>query len=244
MTNGKYTCRILKEIRRRIAEANGIEYVTSECRHKGECSGTCPGCEAEVRWLERQLAARGFCGRASAVVSLSAGLLSLGVSSSAACVAAGDVMSRAGAPSGVVSDSSKVSPRDGDKYCRLPEARGVKSSDGDDKVFGQINESWPEYPGGELALKNFIRETVDSLVAARGVAVDENTVCVSLVSFVVGADGYITKPKILKSAGDAFDRIAVDVVKSMPRWMPAQRNGNRINCKYNIAVRFGQGKRR
>lgn len=44
--------------------------------------------------------------------------------------------------------------------------------------------------------------------------------------------------------GDEFDRIAVDVVKSMPRWMPAQRNGNRINCKYTIAVRFGQGKRR
>ena len=35
MARGKQTCKILKEIRRQIAEANGIEFVTSECRYKG-----------------------------------------------------------------------------------------------------------------------------------------------------------------------------------------------------------------
>lgn len=52
MTRGKMTCRILKEIRRQIAEANDIEFVTSECRYQGDCAGTCPKCEAEVRYLE------------------------------------------------------------------------------------------------------------------------------------------------------------------------------------------------
>ncbi len=51
MARGKQTCKILKEIRRQIAEANGIEFVTSECRYKGDCLGTCPKCEAEVRYL-------------------------------------------------------------------------------------------------------------------------------------------------------------------------------------------------
>ena len=50
--NGKNKCKILKEIRRRIAEANDIEYVTRECEFRGECKGTCPACEAEVRYLE------------------------------------------------------------------------------------------------------------------------------------------------------------------------------------------------
>jgi Na+/H+-translocating membrane pyrophosphatase len=40
MARGKQTCKILKEIRRQIAEANGIEFATSECRYKGECIGT------------------------------------------------------------------------------------------------------------------------------------------------------------------------------------------------------------
>lgn len=48
MARGKQTCKILKEIRRQIAEANDIEFVTSECRYKGDCLGTCPKCEAEV----------------------------------------------------------------------------------------------------------------------------------------------------------------------------------------------------
>ncbi len=51
MARGKQTCKILKEIRRQIAEANGIEFATSECRYKGDCLGTCPKCEAEVRYL-------------------------------------------------------------------------------------------------------------------------------------------------------------------------------------------------
>ena len=45
--NGKSKCKILKEIRKRIAEENDIAYVTSECQYQGECSGTCPKCEAE-----------------------------------------------------------------------------------------------------------------------------------------------------------------------------------------------------
>ena len=54
MAKGKQTCKILKEIRKQIAMENDIEFVTSECTHKGDCAGTCPKCEAEVRYLERE----------------------------------------------------------------------------------------------------------------------------------------------------------------------------------------------
>lgn len=56
MVRGKQTCKILKEIRRQIAEANDIEFITSECQYQGDCLGTCPKCEAEVRYLEQQQA--------------------------------------------------------------------------------------------------------------------------------------------------------------------------------------------
>ena len=55
MTRGKRTCKILKEIRQQIAEKNNIEYITSECHFQGECKGTCPKCESEVRYLENEL---------------------------------------------------------------------------------------------------------------------------------------------------------------------------------------------
>lgn len=75
MKRGKETCRILKDIRRQIAEANNIEYITSECRYQGDCLGSCPKCEAEVQYLEQQLSARHAAGKAIALVGISAGLL-------------------------------------------------------------------------------------------------------------------------------------------------------------------------
>lgn len=73
--NGKSKCKILKEIRRQIAQDNDIEFVTSECKYQGECSGTCPKCEAEVRYLEQELSKRQAAGKAIAVAGIAATLV-------------------------------------------------------------------------------------------------------------------------------------------------------------------------
>ena len=69
---GKEKCRILKEIRAEIAKQNDIEWVVSECKHQGNCKGTCPKCEQEVRQLEEALAKREALGKKVAVVGVSA----------------------------------------------------------------------------------------------------------------------------------------------------------------------------
>ena len=71
---GKEKCRILKQIRAEIAKQNDIAWVVEECSHKGNCRGTCPKCEAEVRQLERALERRAALGKTVAVVGISAGL--------------------------------------------------------------------------------------------------------------------------------------------------------------------------
>ena len=71
---GKEKCRILKQIRAEIARANDIEWVVSECKHKGNCKGTCPKCEQEVRQLEAALAKREALGKTVAVVGISASI--------------------------------------------------------------------------------------------------------------------------------------------------------------------------
>lgn len=67
---GKQRCKILKEIRRQIAQNNDIEFITSECKHQGDCLGTCPKCEAEVRYLERELEKRQRLGKAVTIAGL------------------------------------------------------------------------------------------------------------------------------------------------------------------------------
>ena len=74
MAKGKSTCKLLKSIRQQIADANGISYRPIECHHKGDCAGTCPACEEEIRYLERELKARKGNGFGMKVAGIAAGI--------------------------------------------------------------------------------------------------------------------------------------------------------------------------
>ena len=74
MVKGKSTCKLLKSIRQQIADANGISYRPKECQHKGDCAGTCPACEEEIRYLERELKARKGNGFGMKVAGIAAGI--------------------------------------------------------------------------------------------------------------------------------------------------------------------------
>ena len=74
MTKGRSTCKLLKSIRQQIADANGISYQPKECHHKGDCAGTCPACEEEIRYLEGELKARKGNGFGMKVAGIAAGI--------------------------------------------------------------------------------------------------------------------------------------------------------------------------
>lgn len=81
MRHGKKICDTLKAIRSEIASANEIDYTPTPCTHKGDCAGTCPACESETRWLERQLRVRHALGKAVTIAGVS---MALSVAASAA----------------------------------------------------------------------------------------------------------------------------------------------------------------
>ncbi|MCR4827989.1 MAG: carboxypeptidase-like regulatory domain-containing protein [Bacteroidales bacterium] len=74
MHRGKQICEELKALRRNIAEENGIPLEQKPCTHKGDCRGTCPYCEAEMRYLERSLASRIKLGQVATIAGLTLGL--------------------------------------------------------------------------------------------------------------------------------------------------------------------------
>ena len=73
-SNGKNICHALKTIRKQVAEANGIDYTPAPCHFHGDCSGTCPACEAEVPYIESQLGRLRLAGKAVKVAGLALGL--------------------------------------------------------------------------------------------------------------------------------------------------------------------------
>ena len=75
--NGKKICKSLREIRCRIAQANDIDFTPHVCTHEGDCAGTCPACESELRYIERQLLRRTATGKKVALAGLALGAASL-----------------------------------------------------------------------------------------------------------------------------------------------------------------------
>ena len=74
MDKGRTICKVLKDVRQKIANENGISYHPEKCHHKGECTGTCPGCEKEIRYLEEQLKNKQHSGLGLKVAGIAAGV--------------------------------------------------------------------------------------------------------------------------------------------------------------------------
>lgn len=53
--DGKKVCNVLREQRIRLAEANNIPFKSEECPSIGPCAGTCEKCDAESKYLRKQL---------------------------------------------------------------------------------------------------------------------------------------------------------------------------------------------
>ena len=80
MRNGKKICETLKQIRLDIARANEIEYTPCDCNHVDDCAGTCPACDNELMYLEREIAKKRLLGKA-VIVGIGLGIASLSLTS-------------------------------------------------------------------------------------------------------------------------------------------------------------------
>jgi len=93
-------------------------------------------------------------------------------------------------------------------------------------------EIMPQFDGGTDAVLKYIRENLkypqtDSDVQGRVV-----------LRFTVTKEGDIEDVIVLRSLAYEFDREAVRVIKSMPKWIPGKQNGKNVDVYYNVPVAF------
>ena len=238
MKRGKSICNALKAVRQQIADSNDIAYSPTECHHEGECAGTCPKCEQEMRFLEQQLDIRRAMGKAVSVVGISVGLAAL-----TSCKAhktnidneplGGDVVIEERTEGMVPMYRGPKEDLDSLNECPLQPVATVNDSiTGKEDIFGYIDEEMPTFQGGQPALLRYMEENtvIPPSVKKR---------CRVVVSFQVERNGEITDAKIIKSSGDkTADAEALRVVSAMPKWSPGRRNGQTVQVKYVMPVTF------
>lgn len=107
-----------------------------------------------------------------------------------------------------------------------------KDSVKQDSIYCGIPYTYPSFPGGQEAMLQFLKEKlqwpdVEADVQGR-----------VIVTFVVETDGSLTYFKVVRSLDPAFDKEALRVVKSMPKWIPGTENGQPIRVRYSVPVTF------
>ncbi|MBO4645740.1 MAG: energy transducer TonB [Bacteroidales bacterium] len=213
---GKQICSYLKSVRREVAAANGIDLEIPDCTFEGECPGTCPRCEAEVRQLEQALSHRQSLSQKVAIVGVAMGLALSGMTAaSAQNVNPPDSVNCKDLVLGFADDETSA-----DEETIVGDAR-----------FPQIRA---EFPGGMSALQEFLAANCHYPQKAR----ENGQQGVVLLEFVVEKDGTISNITVLRGVCEALDEEAIRVVKAMPKWKPGENNGQPSRSYFQLPITF------
>lgn len=104
----------------------------------------------------------------------------------------------------------------------------------EDSVYHRYNvDKKAQFPGGPDSLKSFMEK---NLILPPSQDCFEGSV---IVRFIVEKDGSISDVKVIRSIEPLVDDEAVRVVRSMPKWIPAEKDGKAVRSRFMLPVKFG-----
>lgn len=106
----------------------------------------------------------------------------------------------------------------------------VEAPKEDEKTVYQVVEEMPEFPGGMLALMEFIRKNLRHDKAEKKERV--------IIQIVVDKEGNATNPVVLRSTNSTLNEEALRIVSLMPKWKPGRQAGKNRNVKFVFPVAF------
>lgn len=120
---------------------------------------------------------------------------------------------------------------------KLP-AAAQKENSKEDPIFTVV-EDMPSFPGGEQALMQYLAKNIKYPVIAQENGIEGRVI----VAYIVGADGKITSPEIVRGVDPALDKEALRIVENMPVWKPGKQRGKAVAVRYVLPITFRlQGK--
>ena len=101
-------------------------------------------------------------------------------------------------------------------------------------VLSMLALDTPQYPGGEEALGEYISANLKYPELAKENGIEG----VVNVCFVVNVDGTLSNIKIERMVDPDLEEEAKRLVKDMPAWIPAEKDGAKIAAPAKVTVDF------
>ena len=108
-----------------------------------------------------------------------------------------------------------------------------KSREVNEQVFTVV-EKMPSFPGGDAELLKYIATNIKYPKESQDNGEQGRVIC----SFIVGRDGSVNNPEVLRGVTPLLNEEAVRVINTMPRWNPGMQRGKAVAVKYTVPITF------
>lgn len=88
--------------------------------------------------------------------------------------------------------------------------------------------------GGLTAMKKYFSENLHYPTEV----VEKNEQGRVYLEFIVEKDGSISNTRVKRGVSDAIDREAIRLIKNMPKWKPAEKDGEVVRSMCTIPINF------
>lgn len=102
-----------------------------------------------------------------------------------------------------------------------------------EEIFVVVEEQ-SEFPGGSVAMMNFISENIRYPKEAHTKGIQGRVI----TNFVVMKDGSISDVQVIRGVDPLLDAEAIRVLESMPAWKPGKQRGQPVNVRFTLPVVF------
>jgi len=116
-------------------------------------------------------------------------------------------------------------------FCNL--CFGQEKNVNDDNIFYPV-EKHPQFPGGETELYKFIKLKRTYPKSAQEDGIEGRVI----TRFVILPDGSIDNVTVLRGIHPACDSVAIEIIRSMPKWIPGTLNGKAVSTSYTLPITF------
>ena len=108
-----------------------------------------------------------------------------------------------------------------------------KSREMNEQVFTVV-EKMPSFPGGDAELLKYIATNIKYPKESQDNGEQGRVIC----SFIVGRDGSVNNPEVLRGVTPLLNEEAVRVINTMPRWNSGMQRGKAVAVKYTVPITF------
>ena len=92
----------------------------------------------------------------------------------------------------------------------------------------------PRFPGGDEECMKWIRKNINYPKECKELGVQGRVIA----KIIVKADGKITDIEITRSPDERLSAEAIRLIKAMPDWIPAQKDGKAVESTFNLPIMF------